>query len=1138
MKLTIILLTAVFLQTAHAAHSQQVTIRVENAPLKSVLAAIKKQTRFRMLYSTEILDKALPVTIALKNATPEQALAQVFYNQPLNYKIEEGVILISLKPKPSFGLPDPVIKEVTVQGTVTGETGDPVPGAAIIEKGTSNGTVTGADGKYSIRVKSDTATLVFRSLGFTTQEVKINGSVLNVVLKEDKSSLSEVVVVGYGQQKKANLTGAVSSVNMDEVLGNRPISGTAQALQGAVPGLQITYGTGQPGAATEVNIRGFTSINGGAPLILVDNVPMNIDDVNPRDIDNISVLKDAAAASIYGARAAFGVILITTKKGKKNQPIRFNYSNNFTWSSPISLPEKASTPEFIKALKDFGSVTYWSGQNVDTWLGLLDEYQQDPGKYPEGLATVNGLRYPLAEHDMYNRLFSGGFEQMHNFSFAGGSEKTTYRVSGGYTGEDGIMVTNKDRYNRYNFNAYLGTELAKNLNASVNLFYKNETRYTPSVLGGLFYNAITYPSYVDPGYTTINGVTLPYNTPNNVVEQEPANKEYRDNIRIFGKLEYEPVKNFKITGEYTFNRNNGNIMAVQGKNEYFNAMTYDRQFQNNNSRYARGNGQLQYHALNVYASYLKDFNDHHLKFLVGTNQEISKRDSFAVTRLDILSEQVPSISTSTGTLDATDGFEEYAISGYFGRINYDYKGKYLLELNGRFDGSSRFPPGSRFGFFPSVSAGWNISEEPFMRGLKEQIPQLKLRGSYGEIGNQVINSRTIGNISINGFYPYIPGMNPYNASWINPGTNIRYVTLSPPALVSSSFTWETVRTMNAGIDIGLFKNTLQASFDLFNRKTLNMLAAGSELPQVLGASAPLQNAADLETKGWELEISYKNRAGDFDYGIGFNLSDNRTYITRFSNPGGLLNQYYVGQEIGEIWGYVSDGYFTVNDFADGTLNPNLTGGTLKAGLPFYKGIPPNPGDVKYKDLNGDGVIFSGNNTLSDPGDRTIIGNDRRRYQFGVFGNASWKNFDLSFFLQGVGKRDLWMSNQLYWPYQNRFGTMYKHNLDYWTADNTQAFYPRVYADGGGNTEYSRLVQTKYLSNGAYLRVKNITLGYSVPKKWLNRVLISNARLFVSGENIFTFTDLPKGMESDATNYGEGGIYPFLKKYSFGLNVSF
>lgn len=1144
MKLTFLLMTVALMQVSAAAFSQQVTLQLEKASLKTVFAEIRRQTGYEVLFSTEILEKASPVSIRVKDASIDEVMATALYHQPLSYRVEGKIILIGNKtPVPAT---TPVIVKMPVKGRVTNDKGEPLPGVSILEKGTTNGTITDGQGAFSLQVQGPASVLTVRFIGYAPQEIKATAT-MNIILQEDLSSMSEVVVVGYGSQKKANLTGAVSSVKMDEVLGDRPVSSASQALQGAVPGLQITYGSGQPGTSTAINIRGYTSINGGEPLVLVDNVPMDIDDVNPKDIDNVTVLKDAAAASIYGARAAFGVILVTTKKGKKNQPVRFNYSNNFTFSSPTTLPEKASPSELVRALKDFGTNAYWTGQNVNTWLKLLEEYQQNPAAYPDGYTTVNGLKYPLMETDLYGELFTRGFEQMHNFSFGGGSEKTTFRVSGGYTGEDGILVTNKDKYTRYNFNAYLGTELTKNLNASVNLFYKNSNRTTPADFGSLFYNAITYSSFIPTGYGTApNGDVLPYNTPNNVVKTEPVNTAFGDDLRLFGKLEYNPLNGLKITGEYTYNKKNEDDRQIRGKNEYINAATYDRQFLNNNTRYTRANNQTVYQAVNLYASYAKALGQHHATVLVGTNQEISKQESFSINRLDILSPQVPSLSTSTGTIAGGDGFGEYAISGYFGRINYDYKNKYLLEVNGRFDGSSRFAPGHRFGFFPSVSAGWNISEEAFMKPLSRVLSQWKLRGSFGEIGNQVVFKRDKAGNRVPNYYPYIPGMEPYNAAWTDPATNIRYVSLGMPALVSSDFTWETVRTLDFGTDFSLFRDRLNTTFDWYRRSTLNMLAPGAELPAILGAPAPLQNVADLESKGWELQMSWKDKIRAVSYSIGFNLSDSRAFITRYNNPAGLLSinaggqldNFYTGQEIGEIWGFVTHGFYTVDDFQKGSLDANLQKGTLLPGVPGYRGVPQNPGDIRYEDLNGDGQIFTGNNTLSDPGDRKIIGNSQRRFQFGIFGNASWNNFDFSFFLQGVGKRDLWLSNQLFWPYLNQFGTMYKHNLNYWTPSNPDGYYPRGYPDGAGNADKSRYVQTKYLSNGAYMRVKNITLGYTVPKSLLKRIFIDNVRVFVSGENLFTFDHLPDGMEADATIVSDGGIYPYLKKYSFGLNVNF
>ncbi|WP_341842198.1 TonB-dependent receptor [Chitinophaga caseinilytica] len=1129
MKLTILMLTVVLMQVSNAAFSQKITIQADKASLRSVLAAIREQSGFQLLYSTEALDRAETVTVRLKDATLEHALAQIFNGQPLTYKLEDRMILVTLKPSPTAIFELPAAKEMTVTGTVTNATGDPIPGASLQERGTGNGTVTDGSGRFTLRVKSDTATLIVRSMGFTTQEVKVAPGTMRIVLKDDQAALSEVVVVGFGTQKKANLTGAVSSVNMDEVLGNRPVSGTAQALQGAVPGLQITFGSGQPGASANINLRGYASINGGGPLVLVDNVPMSLDDINPRDIENITVLKDAAAASIYGARAAFGVILITTKKGRRNSPTRFNYYNNFTWSKPASLPEKATPVEMVQALKDFGNTSYWSGQDVDKWLGYLEEYRQDPGKFPNGEAILNGLHYPLAQQDLYGQLFNGGVEQQHNFSFSGGSEKSTYRVSGGYSGEDGIMTSANDKLNRYNFNASLTTDLTSKLRSTVSAFYRNDHRRTPSALTDLFYNAITLASFVPIGESVANnGRTLPYSTPNNVARIEAANVAKTENLRLFGKVEYTPFKNFRVDAEYTFFKNTDNGYNTRLVNDYIDPSTYDVKSFFTTSRFTRTLEQRSHHAFNLYGTYNLELNGgHNFKAMAGTNMEIEKGDDLTTYRENQASAFIPTLTASSGPANSSDAYPQYAVQGFFGRINYDYKGRYLLELNGRYDGSSKFPPGDRFGFFPSVSAGWNVMEERFMGFARQAVQQFKLRGSFGEIGNQATQTN----------FPYFPGMDPYVSGWVDE-TGTRASSLQSPTLPSGRLTWERVQTLNGGADVTLLNNRLAITIDIFNRKTLGMLAKGAALPAVLGIQAPNQNVADLETKGWELEISWGDKAGDFSYGLGFNLSDNQTHITKFHNPGGLLSDRYAGQDVFEIWGYVTDRYYTVDDFEKGSLNANLTGGKLLPGIPFFKGVPPNPGDVKYVDLNGDGVIFSGNGTLADPGDRKIIGSSARRYQFGMFGNASYKNFDFNFFLQGVGKRDLWMGNRLFWGYIDQFSALYTHNLDYWTAQRTGAYYPRIYPNGSGNTSTSRNVQTKYLQNGAYLRVKNVTLAYNVPKQILSRAKVEGLRIFASGENLALFDHLPAGMEGDATDISNGGIYPSLKKFSCGLNLTF
>lgn len=1042
----------------------------------------------------------------------------------------------------------------TVKGLVVEENNSPIPGVSVTARNlngsSSQNTQTDPDGIFQFKaLEPGSYTFIIRYVGYQTQtlsgyNLKAGDLIsLSAKLKEESSALNDVVVVGYGIQKKVNLTGAVSTVKMDEILGDRPVTSTAQILQGAAPGLQVTTSSGQPGSKSGLNIRGFTSINGGAPLVLVDNVPMDMDDINPKDIATVTVLKDASASSIYGARAAFGVILITTKQGGRNQPIKFDYSGNLAITDPSSLPQKTTVNEFVQALSDFGTTSYWAGQNVATWQGLLEQYDQNPTQFPSnGIATVGGIQYPLAQTDIYKTFMPGGFEQLHNLSFSGGSEKSNFRVSTGYTNQDGIMATKSDAFTRYNFNAYLNTNLTSKLTASVNVLYHNSLTNSPRNFEQLFYNAITFGPYAPTGYGTApNGSVLPYYTPNNILEKEPYKVSKDNNLRIFGKLQYDLFKGFKLNAEYTFNQINSNQTNQATVNQYINPLNFTVSPISVNSSYNRYNNSSNYNAVNIYANYSAVIKQkHNLDLVVGTNQEKSVQNDFSVTRLGVISQNSPSISGSTGTINSSDSFSSFAVSGYFGRINYNYDGRYLLEATGRYDGSSRFPTNGRFGFFPSFSAGWNIMAEPFMQKAKSTINVLKIRASYGEIGNQVV-------LFANGnqnYYPYIPASTPGNSSWIDPVTGVLRVTVPPPALVSASFTWERVQTSNLGLDFGFFNNRLTGSFEAYIRKTLGMLAPSNELPAVLGAAAPLQNVADLKVKGWEFNLGWNDKINDLRYSVNFNLSNNQAYITGYNNPGGLLNfnadgtiaNYFVGQKIGDIWGYQTQGFFKSSDFVPGTLNTGLQGGTLIPGVAPYRGINQNPGDIRFVDLNGDGTIFTGNNTLSNPGDRSVIGNNNRQLQFGLNGNVSYKNFDFSFFLSGVGKRDIWISNQVYFPYLDQFSGIFTNELNYWTPNNTEAFFPRSYSNASGNTATSRLVQTRYLSNGAYLRLKNISLGYTLPSRLFKDKL--KARVFLSGENLLTLDHLPDGLDAESQNLGSGGIYPFIKKYSFGANISF
>lgn len=1029
-----------------------------------------------------------------------------------------------------------------VKGKVVDNMGMPIVGVNIMVVGSKKTANTDFDGNFTLSVEKGDV-LEFTYIGMKTKRITFGGgSTIKVVLEEEASALNDVIVVGFGAQKRANVSGSVSSIKMSEVLGDRPVTGAASAIQGALPGLQVVSGSGRPGQGFDLQIRGFQSINGGSPLVLVNNVPMSIDNINPKDIESVTVLKDAAATSIYGARAAFGVILITTKTGKKNQEIQIDFSTSSSIDYATNLPKKASVYDFVNALNIWGTTGFWTNQDIPTWKGALDAYKLKPSDYPTGSTTINNVIYPLKGNDEAGKDFYSdlGTTTIHNLSVSGGGEKSDFRMSAGYTKQDGIIVTDNDSFRRMTLNtdyrAYLSDKLTFDLNAN----YLTSTTKDPI---GNYYNYITFPTYAPIGsQTQSDGSNIPYNTPGNMERYGVAPITQRDNLRFFSKIEYKPVKSVSLVGEYTYGYATSNYKSVNNQATFIDALRYTPLLGDPSKTSVNlSNAQTRYNATNLYAKFKQNFENHNFEILTGFNNETSKSNSLDGGVTSLIDPSLPSIDLATGTEYANDSYNNWSVMGFFGRLGYNYKERYFLEVNGRRDGSSRFPKEQRWGSFPSASIAWNVSNEAFMENVSS-ITLLKFRASLGEIGNQ--NTPTL--------YDFYSGLSGVQSGWIDPTTGIRYTSLSTPAIVRNNFTWERVRTLNYGIDFGFLNNKISGSFDLFKRETLDMLGPGASLPTILGAAPPLQNAADLKVNGWELEMKWKNKINNLSYYVGFNLSDSQAEISRYNNTSGLLGNYYVGQKIGEIYGYVTDGYYTNDDFVTGTLNTNLQNGTLKPGVVTVQGVNPNPGDIKYKDLNGDGIINSGNNTLytqfdaatgamipnTGLGDRKIIGNNTRRYQYGINTGASYKGFDLSVFVQGVGKRDVWLSNDVVFPYPGEFSIIYAHQLDYWTPENANAYYPRNYARGGGNYGYSRRVQTKYMADGSYVRLKNVTLGYSIPKEILQKSSIKSVKLYFSGENLFTYDHLPDGINTELSDLGSGANYPFLKQYSFGVNVSF
>jgi len=1043
------------------------------------------------------------------------------------------------------------IGKVEIKGVVKDSKGVVLQGITITEKNTTNVSQTNATGEFSIKVSSAKAILVFSGVGFQTKEAKADeGKTISITMNEDVKELSDVVVVGYGSQKKAKVTGAVATLKMDSVLGDRPVSSLGSLLQGATPGLEVSIGSGAPGASTSWNIRGGTGfgsgpasgINTAGPFIIVDNVPYNgpTNLLDPNDIETVTVLKDAAAASIYGSRSAFGVVLITTKSGKKNQKAQFNYSNNIVFSNPTNLPVKATPMEQVQAWIDGGMVTYNGGQNLAKWKDMLLDYQNNPGKYPLGGDTANNIYYQLKPTDAVNDLLGNtAVQQMHNFSVNGGSDKTTYRLSLGTTNENGILVpqAKQDGYKRYNVKSVVASDVNSWLNLQLDAAYNNSTAKTP-FYSNAFGNAVNTPSALAVD-------SIPQKYPGQLINMAKTQilatapiVTTNSDVRITGRTNIRPFKGMTITGEYTIDNLNTQVTNYdkRANGTFLNPYGYTPE-PIGNDKFSKTNSLARYQAINAFANYVRSYGSHNFTLMGGYNQEQSHSENQAVTVSGLLSSDLPFLGGTTGLIPPTtsDNYIDWSTRGFFGRLNYDYQNKYLVQLNYRYDGSSKFPEGHRWVGLPSASIGWRVMEEKFMSFLKPYVNEFKLRASYGSVGNQNI-----------GDYQFFGGMGITIPNWLYNSNRIG--SLTPPPLVSSDFTWETVETKDFGFDWGILKNRLTGTFDWYQRDTKEILTTNATpMPAVLGTGVPLQNAGALRTKGFELQVNWRDRIGKVTYNIGANLYNYESVVTNAVNTQNVITggYLYVGKRMGEIWGYTTDRFFEESDFVTGTLNSSLRAGTLKAGLPKLAGQSPNPGDIVYRDLDTNGIINSGPGTLANHGDLSVIGNSTPQYQYGITGGLSYANFDFSFVIVGVGKQDLWVNNTLTFPNQwVSYGALYANETNYWSPSNRNSHYGRIYSivSEGGLQAFNQQVQTKFLLNGAYTRIKNVTLRYSLPYSIIKKAHLSKFQLFGSVENLFTFTHIPKGMDPDVDVVGAtagGGLgYPFMRKISVGLNMTF
>jgi TonB-linked SusC/RagA family outer membrane protein len=1144
--------------------TQNVKIEVVSNDLsvRQLIAEIEKQTGFLVLLRNSDVD--VKRIIRLKNKTGELAaiLDEAFRQTDVRYEFQNKYIVLSKRP--SAGNAEGILSRQSgkrIDGTVTDTDGEVITGANVLEKGTMNGTVTGADGKFSLSV-ADNATLQISYIGYITQELEVaDRHEFSIMLREDHLALEEIVVVGYGTQKKVNLTGAVAAVKMNEALGDRPVINASAALQGIVPGLLVS-GNHQVGQDKSFQIRGAYTIGTqnpdgsyGAtipPLVLIDNVEGDISMLNPNDIETISVLKDAASSAIYGARGAGGVIIITTKYPKSRERFSLNYNNNISIETPVNLPEQTSLLNYFRMYREAGfggGTSYWAdGQNIDNWVKYLTEYRQNPDAFHivgDGIfLDTDGLAYYLHERDPYGRFLENSMMQNHNISASGATDRIRFRISSGWTSQDGTLITDKDRYERTNIGVLVAADITSWFSQEVDIKYSQSKRALPNNSAGNLWEMrlLSYtPEGLIPAEVTGLDGDYPVNTQTNTILYGKSAETVKANPRIYTRSIVKPFRGFEAILEYTFDKNDVRYDNYTGQ-YVVTTIQKSKTLVPGIDSYTKQHYFTDYNAINLYGTYDFSVKDHNFKLMGGFNQESSYYEMLEAVVQEQAVLEVPSLEGAAGKKMPKDGYSEYAIRGGFFRINYNYRNKYLLEMNGRYDGSSKFPEENRFGLFPSVSAGWNISHEPFMQRYG-RLDELKLRGSWGKIGNQSINP-----------YRYSPSMalSVWDAgavNWLDNGGQV--IMIGMPSMISNSFTWETVETVNLGVDIVLLDARLRGTVDAYQRNTRGMLAPGFQLPAVVGTAAPFQNTADMRTRGWELAVNWNDRVGDVGYRIGANLTDYKSVITDYNNVSKLLTNFYTGQELGEIWGYVTDGFYTADDFE------NTSTWRLKEGVTTIQGYNSvlRPGDLKFKNLrdNEDSAneINPGANTVDDPGDRKIIGNTTPRYQFGATLGISYKNFDWSVILQGTGKRDYWLGGYAYFPFGGAgasdavFQPVFSNQTDYWTPKdpehddyspvNPNPALPRIYEYATSTAIGSNSRQSdRYLSNAAYMRVKNMTLSYTVPALFMQKYRINGLKLFVSIENLATFSSLPKGFDPETL----GWTYPAYRTTSFGLNITF
>ena len=1113
--LTVVLLLGLFPSKVFA----QVNVKIDRLPLKEALVEVEKQSGYSFFYSDHLPHQDAVVSVKATNSNIESVMDDLLKGLGIKYEVkpDKQITLTEKLQTPKETSKNPSLK--VVSGTVVDASGLPVIGVGVLIEGTSTGAVTDENGKYSIEVPSGDSILEFSCMGYQTLKVSLDGRrVMDVTLREDTQFLDEVVVVGYGTQKKVNLTGSVSMVGSDEISA-RPISSVSSGLQGLLPGVTVVNPNGQPGESnTTIRVRGIGTIGNANPLILIDGVEGDISAINPEDIESVSVLKDAASASIYGSRAANGVLLVTTKKVNKasDSKARVSLGAYFGLQTPTRLPQMCDAIEFMtldnEARQNVGTSPAWT---EDQFAKVRDNTD------PNFFANTDWLSQVL------NKFAP---QQNYNVTLSGSLGSSGYMLSYRYFDQKGLTVGSSTGEKRHNVRFKMDTKLLDRVTLSSNLSYTSRKVTSPvnslTSGGGAIYTAMRIAPNAPVKYTDGTWAYGGGNTnPVAVLNDGGRSVTSTDEFSLLEVLKVDILKGWDVSATYNLTSSNG-LREILKK-----TITFNNPEDGSSYVYAQPNTLKNIDIRNLQQTFILQtnfdftFGKHNLSGVVGMSQEWYKGTSFSASRNNLITEQDPALNLGDASTMSNDASSSrWALRSGFGRISYNYDERYLLEANLRYDLSSRFHKSNRGGWFPSVSAGWRLSEERWMQFAKPVFDNIKIRASWGMLGNQYVGSSE---------YPYLSVLKSFNSEVSLIGANAT-TGYAQSTLANPNLSWEQIKMFDVGLDLAMLGNRLTFSFDWYDKDTEGILLQ-LNYPAQIGAKPSEQNAGKVNNKGWEIDLGWREQRGDFFYGIGFNLSDVKNKIVDLAGNAPDLSGYQirmVGYSIDAFYGYVADGLMSPEDFK---ISDPVNNNYSLPKIPVILGNDYQPGDIKYKDISGPDGVPDGR--ITPEYDKVVLGSNIPRYTYSIRGDFGWKGIDFSFVIQGVGKCDGYLEGSARHAFQDMAAYPQKVHLDRYnvvTNPNLNASYPRLTY----NTSFNQSTfSTYWMEDASYMRLKNIQLGYTFPEKWMKKARIDKLRIYLSADNLFTVSKYFYAYDPE-TPVSKGGYYPQVKTFVIGLNLNF